>query len=127
MPPDFLRDAETSRDLTNSIPHQRLVPVRLSASTVRAGEDPVTGDFVFRVNPPGAKRCREKRIERNWFLRSLGLARADNLQDDGARHADLVLDEIDIRPLEPEELAGPQTGNDIEQDHSALADIEGAE
>src|SRR6266567_4075242 len=127
MPPHLLGNASTSGHLTNSIPHQRLVPVRPSAPTVRAGEDPVARGLVLRASPPGAERSCEERIERNWFLRSLGLARADDLQDDGARHVDLVPDEIDIRPFESEQFTCPQTGNDIKQDHSPLPDIEGAE
>src|SRR5579862_9022098 len=121
MPPHLLGNANTSCYLTNSIPHQRLVPVRLSAPTVRAGEDPVARGLVVRVSPPRAKCSREKRIERNRFLRRLGLTRVDNLQDDGTRYADLVLDKIDIRPFESEQLAGSQAGDDIEQNHGAFA------
>ena len=51
MPPDFLGDADTSCSLTDSISHERLVPVRLSPSAVRAGEDPVTRSLVLRVSP----------------------------------------------------------------------------
>jgi hypothetical protein len=79
------------------------------------------------MSPPRAKRSREERIEWNWSLRRLGLARADNMQVDGERHADLILDEIDVSPFESEQLAGPQTSNDVEQDHSPLANIEGTE
>jgi hypothetical protein len=79
------------------------------------------------VSPPVAQGSREKRIEWNWLLRCLGLARPDNLQDDGAGHADLILDEIDIRPFESEQFACPQSSNNIEQDHGSLSDIEGAE
>jgi len=123
MPPHLLGNASTSGYLTNSIPHQRLVPVRLSALTVGTREDPVGLGLVLRVSPPSTERSREERIERNWFLRGLGLARADNLQDDGASHADLVPDEIDIRPFESEQFTCPQTGNDIKQDHSPLAGL----
>jgi hypothetical protein len=124
MPPHLLGDADTSCDLTNAIPHQRLAPVRPSAPTVRAGEYPVARGLVPRVSPPGAERSREERIEWNWFLRRLGLARANNLQDDGARHADLVLDEINIGSFESEEFACPQSCDDIQQDHGSFADIQ---
>ena len=114
MPPYLLGDPNTSGYLTNSIPHQRLVPVRPSALTVGTREDPVGCGLVLRVSPPGAERSREERIERNWFMRCLGLARADNLEDDRARHADLVLDEVDIRPFEPEQFACPESSDNIE-------------
>ncbi len=125
MPADLLGDSNTSRQNTNSIPHQRLVPVGFSTSAVRACEDPVAGRLVFRVSPPSAQCPGEKRIEWNGFLRRLGLARADNLQDDGTRNSDLVLEEIDIRPLEAEEFAHPQSRDDIEQNHGPFAEIEG--
>src|SRR5579863_4461208 len=127
MPPHLLADANTLCENTNSIPHQRLVPIGFSASAVWAGEDPVVRGLVLRVSSPSAQGFREKRIEWNWLLRCLGLARPDNLQDDGARHADLVLDEIDIRPFESEQFACPESSNNIEQDHGSLSDIEGAE
>src|SRR5579863_2411650 len=127
MPAHLLGDANASCGHTNSIPHQRLVPVRLSAAAVRAGKHPVTGFLVLCVGPPCAERSCEKWIKWNWLLRCLGFARADNLQDDGARHADLVLDEIDIRPFESEQFACPESSNNIEQDHRSLSDIEGAE
>ena len=74
MPPDLLGDANTSRNLTDLIAHERLTPVRLSALAERTGEDPVARGLVLGVNPPGAEGSREKRIERNWFLRRLRFA-----------------------------------------------------
>ena len=127
MPTKLLGVAKASGNLANAISHQRLEPVRLSAATVWASEDPVTRSFVHRVSPPRTERSCEKRIERNRFLRCLGFARADNLQDDGASHADLVLLEVDVGPLESEQFAGPQTSNDLEQDHGSLADFEGTQ
>ena len=54
------------------------------------------------------------------------LARTDDLHDDGARDANLVVFEVDVGPLESEQFACPQSCNDIEQDHGSLAEIEGA-
>src|SRR5258708_1811120 len=74
MPPNFLANANSSCNHADSIPHQRLAPIRLSALAVWAGEDPVGCSLVSRVGPPSAECSREKRIERNWFLRRFGLA-----------------------------------------------------
>ena len=74
MPPDLLGYAYVSRDLTDLIAHERLSPVRLSALAERTGEDPIAGGLVLGVNPPGAERSREKRVEWNRLLRCLRLA-----------------------------------------------------
>ena len=127
VPPDFLRDAHPARNLADLIAHERLSPVRLSLVAVGTGEDPVASGFVLRVIPPRAESSRENRVERNWFLRRLRFAGADDLKNDGARNADLVFIEVDVYPLESEQLACPQSCNDIEQDHGSLAEIEGAQ
>lgn len=55
MPPHLLGDANTSCHNTNSISHQRLVPVWFSTPAVRTSEDPVARGLVLRMGPPGAQ------------------------------------------------------------------------
>lgn len=62
---------------------------------------------MLRVISPRAESSRENRIERNRFLRRLRFARADDLINDRARDADLVV-EVDVDPLESEQFACPQ-------------------
>src|SRR5258708_8252556 len=74
MPPYFLRDAKKARHHADSIPHERLAPIRLSPLAVGAGKDPVACGLIPRVSSPSAERSREKRIEWNRLLRRLGFA-----------------------------------------------------
>jgi len=79
MPPDPLGYANVSRDLTDSIAHERLSPIWLSTVAVRTGEDPVVSGLVLGVKPPCTESSREKRVERNWFLRCFRSGSVTNL------------------------------------------------
>src|ERR1700677_3753977 len=85
-----------------------------------AGEDPVPRWIVGSGPFPGKQRLGLPGVERNRFLRDLRLAPAHSLPVDRASDREFQLLEIDIEPLEADQLTATQPGNDIEQSHRAI-------
>ena len=115
MPTDGFLDSERLRAWTDVPPLDRMSPNWLSAATASACEYPVIGFAVGAPGSPILKCFANERMNRYWLSRRLSLARADNSIDDGARHVHSPLFEVDIGPLQTEQLTLAQASGGGEQ------------
>src|SRR5713101_7079992 len=99
MPSDVC-DSDLHRSRTDKTPHESLSPIRVFPERSGTSKYPVIWFLVRCVLPPCPQRFRQVSIERNWFLRSLGLARSNYLKHDRPCDADLVCLEVDITPFQ---------------------------
>src|SRR6266853_3788529 len=89
MPSDVC-DSDLHRSRTDKTPHESLSPIRVFPERSGTSKYPVIWFLVRCVLPPCPQRFRQVSIERNWFLRSLGLARSNYLKHDRPCDTDLV-------------------------------------
>src|SRR5712671_5306542 len=118
MPSDVC-DSDLHRSRTDKTPHESLSPIRVFPERSGTSKYPVIWFLVRCVLPPCPQRFRQVSIERNWFLRSLGLARSNYLKHDRPCDADLVCLEVDITPFQSKKFAHPQAGAHVQQDEGS--------
>src|SRR5467141_4077721 len=127
MPPDSLCNLQLAGGRPYVVAHDALPPIRSPSPGRRAGEDPVLGTGVGCMETPSFESLRQVRVERDWLLRCLGLARAGHLHHDRANHADLLAGEIDVLPLQRKQLTHSQSRTNVQKHEGALSQPERVE
>ena len=89
-----------------------------------ASKDPVFGLAIRGLFFPFDERVAHKRMDRYRFLGRFCFARADEAVDDRARHIHCSCREVDVAPLQSEQLALPNAGRRRYEYQGSLASFQ---
>jgi hypothetical protein len=109
MPSELFLNSCPQRDRTNISAQDRLAPNRPSATVPAACKNPIIWFVVAADLPPFAERIQDSLMDGHRFLGRFSLTRSHHSIHDRTDHAHCILGKVDIAPLQPKQLALPQT------------------
>src|SRR5580704_10097886 len=124
VPPDPLFDAQLLRDRANVMTKKLLSPIRVLPPILRAGEHPTLRRSIGCSTAPVPQITDQVIVEGHRFLRSLCLARPDDLLHDRSNNPELFILEVDVLPLERKQFALSQSSCHIQQHHDSFPRLE---
>src|SRR5258707_6667542 len=127
MPSELFLNSCPQRDRTNISAQDRLAPNRPSATVPAACKNPIIWFVVAADLPPFAERIRDSLMDGHRFLGRFSLTRSHHSIHDRTDHAHCILGKVDIAPLQPKQLALPQTSGCHEEHQHPLTQAQTTE